>query len=526
MKKTKKIIYLLFIVFCSTLVFGSTYVKKIYPDVLFDELYFYLFNGVGNADLSLVINGFKICVPLIIISSAFLYFILYKMYLTKYISKKINKPKCVKVVRIILSIVLLLISVFICMKNLNIITYIKYQSESSNFISKNYVNPKTAKITFPDEKRNLIIIFVESLETSMFTKEQGGYWNYEVIPELYNLLDDSDTTVFYNTNKAELMKQLDISSWTTGGDVANTSGLPLKIPIQRSSYHSDNFMQGAHTLGDVLKENGYYNELISAAKTSFGGIKEYFIKHGGYKILDINSYGNFQLSLSERDLNDWTSENKRSTNNWGFNDHYLYEIAKKRLSIISKKHDNFNLILQTIDTHYIDGYIGWYSKDIYETQYENVYATESTLITDFINWIKEQDFYENTTIVIVGDHISMQADYFKERGAEERYVYNCYINSAISTENISNRVYSSLDTYPTVLASIGVKIEGDRLGLGTNLFSSTKTLAEKYGFDYLNEEIQKKSTFYNSVILGDDYDEMNKKIEEKVKKKVKKKNRE
>lgn len=116
MKKIKKIVYFLFFVFCGTLVFGSMYVKKIYPDVLFDELYFYLFNGVGNADLSLVINGFKICVPLILISSIVLYFVLYKMYLTKYISKKLKKPKCFKVARIILSILILFLSIFICMK--------------------------------------------------------------------------------------------------------------------------------------------------------------------------------------------------------------------------------------------------------------------------------------------------------------------------------------------------------------------------------------------------------------------------
>ena len=49
--------------------------------------------------------------------------------------------------------------------------------------------------------------------------------------------------------------------------------------------------------------------------------------------------------------------------------------------------------------------------------------------------------------------------------------------------------------YPTTLAALGVKIEGERLGLGTNLFSDKSTLSEKYGVEYVREEIEKKSSF-------------------------------
>ena len=39
--------------------------------------------------------------------------------------------------------------------------------------------------------------------------------------------------------------------------------------------------------------------------------------------------------------------------------------------------------------------------------------------------------------------------------------------------------------YPTILASMGATIEGDRLGLGTNLFSSQETLIEQLGYSEL-----------------------------------------
>jgi phosphoglycerol transferase len=56
--------------------------------------------------------------------------------------------------------------------------------------------------------------------------------------------------------------------------------------------------------------------------------------------------------------------------------------------------------------------------------------------------------------------------------------------------------------FPTTLAALGVQIEGDRLGLGTNLFSAKQTLCEMYGFEALDWELQKRSEFYNTRFLG------------------------
>ncbi len=57
--------------------------------------------------------------------------------------------------------------------------------------------------------------------------------------------------------------------------------------------------------------------------------------------------------------------------------------------------------------------------------------------------------------------------------------------------------------FPTILASIGVDIKGERLGIGTNLFSGKKTIFEEYGVDATNRELEKKSDIYNNTILVD-----------------------
>ena len=45
-----------------------------------------------------------------------------------------------------------------------------------------------------------------------------------------------------------------------------------------------------------------------------------------------------------------------------------------------------------------------------------------------------------------------------------------------------------------------MKIKGDKLGLGTNLFSNKKTLSEIYGNDYIDKELSKRSTYYDTCI--------------------------
>ena len=71
---------------------------------------------------------------------------------------------------------------------------------------------------------------------------------------------------------------------------------------------------------------------------------------------------------------------------------------------------------------------------------------------------------------------------------------------------IKNRVFTSLDIFPTTLAAMGFEIEGDRLGLGTNLFSSRPTLCEEYGegkagYDIFDEEVKKNSDYYRENFI-------------------------
>ena len=75
-----------------------------------------------------------------------------------------------------------------------------------------------------------------------------------------------------------------------------------------------------------------------------------------------------------------------------------------------------------------------------------------------------------------------------------------------------------MDYFPTTLAAMGVKIEGDRLGLGTNLFSDKPTLLEEMGWEKFNAELARRSIFYDEKLLGDSYYEIQKTVQEEAEK--------
>uniref|UniRef100_UPI001FA785D8 sulfatase-like hydrolase/transferase n=1 Tax=Mediterraneibacter glycyrrhizinilyticus TaxID=342942 RepID=UPI001FA785D8 len=88
---------------------------------------------------------------------------------------------------------------------------------------------------------------------------------------------------------------------------------------------------------------------------------------------------------------------------WGYEDEKLFSFAKEELLNLSQSGEPFNLTMLTVDTHFEDGWVCELCQNQFEDdQYANVMACSSHQISEFIQWIRQQDFYENTTIVITG----------------------------------------------------------------------------------------------------------------------------
>lgn len=124
------------------------------------------------------------------------------------------------------------------------------------------------------------------------------------------------------------------------------------------------------------------------------------------------------------------------------------------------------------------------------------------MVFEFISWIKEQDFYQDTVIVVVGDHLSMDKEYFTNWDENyERSIFNLYLNTDKESINNINREFTSLDLYPTTLSAMSVDVKDNRLGLGVDLFSGEPTIVEMIGLENFSNELLKRSKYYQENIL-------------------------
>lgn len=372
--------------------------------------------------------------------------------------------------------------------------YLKDQNTESKFIEDEYVDPTDVEVVFPEQKRNLIYIFLESMETTYSDVDDGGAFDENVIPELTEIAQTNED--FSGADpKLNGGYSLAGTTWTMGAMFAQTSGMPLNISISANDMDTqDSFFPGVTTLGDILSDAGYTQTLLIGSEAQFGGRKLYFQEHGNYEMEDY-SYA-IENGLIPSDYKVW----------WGYEDQKLFEFAKEKLLQLSQGDEPFNLTMLTVDTHFEDGYVCEQCPTEYDTQYSNVMACSSRQVGEFLKWIQQQDFYENTTIVISGDHPTMDSDYCAEidqEGNYDRRVFTAYINAAAYAQDQQERTYSTFDNFPTTLAALGVQIDGDRLGLGTNLFSGTKTLLEEFGNSKVNAELKKKSEFIEKLSAMD-----------------------
>jgi phosphoglycerol transferase len=402
--------------------------------------------------------------------------------------EKVKRANTNITAKIFVAFVIFVVSIVYTVNTTDVVKYISYQLNESTFIADEYVNPLDVNLEFPSQKRNLIYIFMESMESTYSSKDEGGAMNVNLIPEMTELANENIN--FSNTDKIGGATSLSGTTWTIAGMVAQTTGIPLKIGMEISNTGSmEEFLPGVCGIGEILEEEGYNNYLMIGSDSKFATRDKFFTAHGNYQIWDVNT------AIEEGRM---TEEEKVW---WGYDDKDLYQYAKEEISKISSQDEPFNFTMLTVDTHFPDGYVCEDCENQYSEKYYNVISCASKHVYNFVKWIQEQDFYENTTIVISGDHLTMQTGYFDDLDTE-RTVYNVIINSAVEASNMKNRSFSTIDMFPTTLAALGVNIEGDRLGLGTNLFSDTPTLMEKYGNDYVNEEFQKSSSYYNKKFLN------------------------
>ncbi|HIW21119.1 MAG TPA: LTA synthase family protein [Candidatus Dorea intestinavium] len=467
--------------------FGLIWMNQTWKHLSLDELIYTLSTPKDGVDTAMI-KSFILTVLIPVLSIAIIFGIL----LHRFKQDKKIKTALTFVALVVPLILSASISIYTARK-LDVFAYVKNKEDNKDFIDHNYVDPKDVNITFPQKKRNLIYIVVESLEAADADVANGGAFKDNYIPKLTSLAKNSET--FSGTSQKDIngFHVLPAGTWTVAGIFSQTAGVPLQIAVnQNDMEYQNSFFPGLTTMGDVLADAGYNQAFLLGSKASFAGRDTYFSEHGDFDIWDYNyakkegwipsDYGVF----------------------WGYEDEKLFDFAKTQLKELSSDSEPFNLTMLTVDTHFEDGYTCRLCKDDFKNNpYGNVYRCVDRQLTSFVEWAKTQDFYENTTIVIAGDHCTMDSDFFDNATVDldqyERKGFYTVINSPLTYNQEEKREILAYDLFPTTLAALGADIEGDRLALGTNLYSDRENLVGMFGLDAVTAGVSGSSTMLKEL---------------------------
>ncbi|WP_304959556.1 sulfatase-like hydrolase/transferase [Ileibacterium valens] len=374
--------------------------------------------------------------------------------------------------------------------------YLDERKTISQLYENYYQKPSEALIQYPEQKKNLIWIYMESMESTYASREDGGTMDDNLIPNLTRIARENQDFSADDSDKINGGRVTNGSSWTIAGMVSQSSGTPLALgngEFTKNFDEENNFMPNLDTLGDLLMVQGYQQQLMVGSEAAYAGRANFYSQHGNYEIFDL------QTARDEgripQNYKEW----------WGFEDKKLFEYAKEAILEMAASDQPFNFTMLTADTHFKNGYLCEDCKELYDEQMENVIHCSDHRVGEFIDWIQAQDFAEDTVIVLSGDHLNMDGlipELVDERF--ERKVYFTVINGP-DVECAKTREFTTLDIFPTVAEALGIAIEGHRLGLGTSLYGDVPTLSEELGFNKLNSQIAYQSNYYNETLLaGDD----------------------
>lgn len=316
-------------------------------------------------------------------------------------------------------------------------------------------------------KRNLIILFLESMENDYRDYDgKGG----NLLPELSSIADKNHSfSNFY---------QLEYTKATILGQVSALCGMVYKIELKEYNLSSmlDNTLPNAICISDVLSKSGYNTYFLKGASLDFAMTGKIMAQHGFSEL-----QGLYELSEHARG------------NEWGVKDSQLYDVFKQKITHLAAQKKPFLAVMTTLDMHYPNEYLDKQCDKKFGDKRDIVKCADK-MASDFIRWVQKQDFYKNTTIIIMGDHIFIgKNDIYPHK--KERRIFNAVINP-IKGLNAKQHQWTTLDMAPTIMEAIG--FTAPAFGLGRSLWQNEPTLFEKYGKN-LDLEFIKSSDFYKNM---------------------------
>ncbi len=499
---------------CLLMLLGSFFIlatkrtQAIFGDITFDQILFHIQMPKGTVNPDLIkrftrIKGrpfiemgllltFVYCLSVVAMLHRYIYtglmrifsFIAQLRHMPKWLSKVFMRfAQQPFIVPLIFSSLIFILGICFTSYTFKIFQSITSSLQKSTLIGEMYVENKLDDFKQIDddghyleqnEKPNLIIILSESLESTFANTSLFGK----------NLI--SDLTAIQNSeNSINDLITVHGCQYTIAAMYALHYGLPLLYlqsnlgdPLQENI-----FQKHCLSIFDVLHSSGYQISHLQGASLKFAS-KDKLFEH----IPDANIIGCDEIS----------KDKYPNRQGWGLYDSDLFDAAKSELLALNKQGKPFALSLQTVDTHFENKLQPGQPSEYGDIR--DIIMLQSKLIVDFVTWLHNQSFGENTVIVILGDH-NMMANNIGDivLTKAKRRLYNCIINSKAG-KPLQDKQASMFDFAPTVLVAMRFDWPSHALGIGRSLYHENKTCLEKYGFQYYDKECRKRSPKYIELI--------------------------
>jgi phosphoglycerol transferase len=341
-----------------------------------------------------------------------------------------------------------------------------------DYFSSHYIAPATVTLRETHPK-NLILIYVESLETSYSNKSIFGA---DMLAPLSGLGGVSFGRY----------RQAPGTGWTIAALVATQCGVPLKrVTVYDENTQGEvlnSFLPNAKCLSDILSEHGFRNVFIEGGSETFAG-KGKFLRGHHYDEI----YGR----------EDWLRQgiSPEEMNGWGLFDDDLFAAAKRKLRELEEGSAHFNLTLLTVDTHEPAGFLSRSCAQRGHQGFEGVVQCTADEVASFVRFVEESGYLANTNIVIIGDHLARKNPLSEKLGTlPERYVYNTFISDHPPAKNREDLVH--FDMLPTILEFGGFDVAGNRMGLGYSAFNPQEQMPSAERFREMQQSLMNRSEAY------------------------------
>lgn len=335
-------------------------------------------------------------------------------------------------------------------------------TDITNYIKNNVAITEESEMFGEAKGKNVIWINAESLQSFVIDNEVNGE---EITPFLNRLIEDKDTYYFNNFYEQTGQGNTSDSEFLVENSI---------YPLSRGAVFFTHGGNEYNAMPEIMKEHGYTSAVFHANNGSFWnrfqmyeslGIDQFY-DEASYEITEENSVG---WGLKDKPFFDQSIKYLQSLEEPYYakfitlTNHFPFELGEEDQSI-EPYHSNSNTL----------------------NNYFPAVRYMDEAIEEFFNQLKMAGLYEDSIIVIMGDHIGISANHNKAMSMyldkEEITPYDqvqlqkvpfiIHIPGDGNGKEISE-VSGQIDAKPTLLSLLGIKHDGD-IYFGNDLFAENR----------------------------------------------------